>query len=688
VKDKDRKALSDQLDGLKSIYPSIQSDGKGLFRKWVGFGDHHPELQFPSDFDWGSLTETDVHEMPFIKNDPLSPLASARLFNREGAGGTFPVPRSEDELRQARFLPEGYLKLKKLCLDKNNELLQQCGRSIGNSVVQKRSFCYRQICTANDWSGLNPLKAAERDITARRKKERFRGRARKYPEFPSNWSDPTIEEHSQVELRQTYAEIESNEKLFKSENRPRRVSNKGSKHRSRPVPKCGSFGENTKKRAKGRRRDSGLMITTYPGPDELCYAQIKNIIDESVARSNKPPFLFLALGLATQTNPAKFLSPNIEAPENINGVWVTRRQTRRLHRDLPEHQEIYLNSPPGVPVFWPQSLFALYVEAKKADIFNFASDCVDEALRSICPMATWPKLCKTLVRHGTEWFGPPLAWLRATVYPTQKHMAPSHYNRIELSLRQIEPFLQLFDSNFKLPTELESFVFGSKRVLPVDLVRDWAASWSNQLHDSLPDNFEEALKVWNVLAGGMYDVRRIFEGSRAGAIPAPSLLQMDSKVPVSLFKQKQLIVTYSPAGVRQFWPLLCERRNELRSRADAAGIRIPVTLQSESLYCHFRLVHREGEEVLISETPTHKTTAFSYADHPDFRKFAIWWPGWPRHFSNTYLREAGWHELEVQRFHRHAPATLDPLSWNQGYFPLDLKLYDKASKYFHRLLFC
>jgi hypothetical protein len=153
VNTQDEQDLRRQLEGLREIYPSIQCEGRGVLRSFIGFCDHHPELRFPVDFHWEELTVEDLKAMPIIQNDPLSALVATRLFVADQDGGELPVPRSEAELQSARYLPKGHLEARKWCLRRNAELLNQCGRAVDHGSVQKRSFFYRQLLSANNWSG-------------------------------------------------------------------------------------------------------------------------------------------------------------------------------------------------------------------------------------------------------------------------------------------------------------------------------------------------------------------------------------------------------------------------------------------------------------------------------------------------------------------------------------------------------
>jgi hypothetical protein len=516
------------------------------------------------------------------------------------------------------------------------------------------------------------ITSAIKEVEERRKNQLYRGEELVHPEFPKYWADPTLDRRWEIELRQTHAQIDQNLKLFRKENQTRR----------RKSAKNGSVGERSKKRTKRRRQESGLISSRYPGSDELTYAQVTESIETSVERSFQPEFLILALAIATFTPPATLLSNDIDLPNDIAGVLVSRRPMRRLHRDLP-HQEIYLASEPGVPIFWPRALCEGFIRAREKGELNFPPDRIDGVLRSICPMATLAKLRKTLLRHGSEWLGLNPIWMRAAAQSQQKQMAPSHYTRCEGLLLQNEQFLKLFDPTFRFPAEMKNFAFGSKRVLPLESVTKLTLNWENKLRNTLPESFDDALTTWNVLVGGMYDVTRIYEGLRAGPVPAPTRMQKLFPEPITLFRQKRLILGYAPSTLKEFWNLMEQRHRELQTSAGRAGVQIDFNSQSEALYCHYRLIRR----ILKAEVPTHETTAYSYADHPEFSEFAVWWPAWPRHFTNTYLREEGWQESAVQRFHRHAPLSFDPLTWNQGYFPVDFELYEQAAKCFDKVLF-
>jgi hypothetical protein len=165
-------------------------------------------------------------------------------------------------------------------------------------------------------------------------------------------------------------------------------------------------------------------------------------------------------------------------------------------------------------------------------------------------------------------------------------------------------------------------------------------------------------------------------------------MQIGMGHPVTILRQKRVVLAYYPEKFREFWPLLLQRLEEVRTQAAAAGVDVDSGNFGDFIYCHYRVGRREdGTRPLQPVIPSHHNSAEAYSYHPAFSQYSTWWPAWPRHFTNTYLRDLGYPELSVQRFHAHAPSSLEPLQWDQASPSIDLDLHEKISKDLSALLF-
>jgi hypothetical protein len=226
---------------------------------------------------------------------------------------------------------------------------------------------------------------------------------------------------------------------------------------------------------------------------------------------------------------------------------------------------------------------------------------------------------------------------------------------------------------------------GSCLVLPTSVIKDdLFGPWKLLACRPLPGDLHEATLAWNVIAAGAFDLEAIMTGLRARELRAPSCLCIHAWPSVEIQRQKgRLVAAYYPQRYRAYLSCIYQRSRELQRLLLSNKVDVNLGGLETVVFYHLELAGGLLSATGLPSTPETARTAF--AQHPDFLTLADWNSKWPRHWTNTVLRDAGLHENLVQRFHNHAPESFYALRWDQTP-AVDIELHEYICAYLSALL--
>jgi hypothetical protein len=226
--------------------------------------------------------------------------------------------------------------------------------------------------------------------------------------------------------------------------------------------------------------------------------------------------------------------------------------------------------------------------------------------------------------------------------------------------------------------------FGSRFVPDTKMLVVLFALWKARLGQPFSLDLAQAVGTWNILASGAFFLTAILTGLRTRELRAPNSLYVQVWPSIEVQRQKgRPVAAYYPQRLRAYLSLVLQRGMQLQEliRDNGAGITFGGLEVAAFFY-----VELTDSPLWATCLPTGPETASAAFDQdPEFRRFLDLGWKWPRHWTNTVLREAELGENLVQRFHTHSPESFHALRWDQG-LAVDIELHEYISEYLSSLL--
>jgi hypothetical protein len=647
MKAEDKLALLAAAQAAKTSVPGLQAKPRGILV--LGCGLHFFGGIAMPQIDFGELTADDWTEDPRANEDPIALLFTMRRFREDVTVEALLAVRSWEDLAPFIFDNADHRLLRAECVQEATTILKECGRAIAHPTSQKKHHRYRCILGALSFSGPERIATAQKWIEAAWKAEK-----RAIIKFPKNWRASKLGRRTKTPLGE-YLGLGSQPRPGTS------VPVKGTRVQSVPEPtKVEEI--NSVARGKQFRKESDMLISACPAPGQLTKGQIRDIIQGCMARLGELAFLILALSIVTLQPFGKLLR-FAEVPVLVDGTYKSKRPFRKLHD--PPSGGLALPAARTVPIYWPPQLAEPYLQcAADGGLSGLAVSDVQTALRELCEAATFAKIRASLVTHGATSFVLSWSWLHLAANPRRRPPAPVHYNRVGVAqLLKLQTFLSFFDC--QLDGLVATDAFGSSLVVDTAFVRELFSSWRFLILQPLPGNLQQAVVTWNILAAGAFYLTALLCGLRTHELPPPSLLYATVWPAIEIFQQKgRSVAAYYPRRLRCFFRLLAQRAKELRQKAESEGVAFNLGGLENAVFYHVETAAFPLRLICVSPSPGRANKAF--AQDATFKKFENLWATWPRHWSNTILREAALNENLVQRFHNHSPQSFHSLRWDHG----------------------